>query len=450
MQNRFLFLLYLRLSAFVCVQFLFFTACAPTPTPMPIPTPTPRAIQTPAATPTPAPTPIEFWYSAASGDQSAALDALAQKFNATQTRVRVTARNVGASSDLLKRLASTAPDIALLHPSDIAAQIKTGAIIPLDDLMKDAQFALDATDIYPAFIDRYPQFNNRVYSLAPARFMQVLYYNSALLGGPSTSLRVDLSTPPETWDEFTKTCTAIAKPPDVFCWLADISAFDFAAQVYARGGELVSADGKTAAFNYKPALDALNMLKDHLTKGYAVPTKIAFQEPLDLAKGKLAFAFDTSAGLPLYERTLKSADKPINWSIALYPRANANSNRVALVYGEAFAVFKSSLEQERAAFAFVKWLMDAAQIAEYARATGAFPAREAARGALAEYNAANPRYALALDWLKFARTEPNVVGWGNVRVALADSIAAVVNGKMTPQDALKDAEKKANSLLVGQ
>ncbi len=421
---------------------LILAACAPTPTPPPIPTPTPRAIQTIAATPTPASTEIHFWYSAI-GAQAAALDALTQKFNATQPRVRVTARNTDASSDLLKRLASTTPDLALLHPSDIATQIKRGALVPLDDLMQDAELGFDARDIFPAFIDRYPQFGNRVYSVAPARFMQVLYYNAAL-GGPSTSLRVDLSKPPETWDEFTKTCAAIAKPPDVFCWLSDISAFDFTAQVYARGGELVSAGGKTATFNAKPALDALNMLKDHLTKGYTVPSKIAFQEPLDLARGKLAFAFDTSVGLPLYERTLKSADKPINWSIALYPRANPNTNRVALVYGEAFAIFKSSPEQERAAFAFVKWLMDAPQIAEYAKATGAFPAREAARGALADYVAANPRYALALDWLKFARTEPNVTGWGNIRVALADNIAAVVSGKASPQDALKEAERRAN------
>ncbi|MBI3913231.1 MAG: ABC transporter substrate-binding protein [Chloroflexi bacterium] len=436
---------------FVRVLTLFLlAACAPTPTPTPTPIQPMRAPQpTAAPSPTRARIELQLWHALGTADQNT-LDALAQKFNATHPEIFITATNAGSYSDLLKRvpLASTfnpPPDLALLQPADIAAQLKTDAFIPLDDLLNDADIGLrtpDYADISPAFLDRYPQHGNRVYSLAFARQMQVMYYNADLLksGG--------IAKPPETWDDFTKTCAAIAKPPDVFCWLTDINAFDFAAQVYARGGELVSADGKTVAFNGKTALDALNLLKDHLTKGYAVPSKIAFQEPRDFAKGKLAFAFDTAAGLLLYERTLKSADKPINWGIALYPRANANTNRVALVYGEAFAIFKSSPEKARAAFAFVKWLMDAPQSAEWAKATGALPARESSRNLLADYFAAHPAYASAFDQLKFARAEPNVAAWSSIRVMLADAISAALSGKITPADALKEAERKANSVLA--
>ncbi|MBI3741158.1 MAG: extracellular solute-binding protein [Chloroflexi bacterium] len=429
---------------------LFLTACAISPTPL-APTATPRArTDAPAErlSPTPAPNEIQLWFSA-TPDQFVTMYALVEKFNATQTRVRVRANNIGAYSDLLKRvsLAQTfnlPPDLFLLNPSDIAAQIKSGAIIPLDDLMQDPDIGLRTTDgagIFNAFIDRYPQFNNRVYSLAPARQMQVMFYNADLLKS------IGFSKPPETWDEFTRVCAAISKPPDIFCYALDLNAYDFAASVYARGGELISADAKTVAFNSKPALDALTQIKDHLTKGYTVPTKIAFQAPLDFANRKIAFAFDSLAGLRAYEQSIKSADKPFNWSVATFPRASANPNRVALVYGQAFAIYKSTRERERAAFAFIKWMMDAAPSAEFAKAFGAFPARETSRNLLSDYFSAHPAYASAFDALKFARTEPNVAGWSNIRVVIADSLAAVVSGKMSPPDALQDAEKKANAVL---
>ena len=93
---------------------------------------------------------------------------------------------------------------------------------------------------------------------------------------------------------------------------------------------------------------------------------------------------------------------------------------------------------------------NAAQGAAWAKATGAFPARQSAKDLLADYVIANPRYAVAFDSLKSGRTEPNVAGWNAIRVLIADNIAAVVSGKISPPDALKDAEKKANAVLAGQ
>ncbi len=435
----------LDFSAFIRVLIFFFlAACAPTPTPTPTPIQPTRAPQpTAAPSPTRARIELQLWHALGTADQTP-LYALIAKFNAAHPDIQITATNAGTYSDLQKRvpLARTfglPPDLALLFPTDIAAQLKTDAFIPLDDLLNDADSGLrtpDYADISPSFLDRYPHHGNRVYSLAFARQMQVMYYNADL----------HQAKPPETWDEFNRACVAISKP-DFLCYEFDINAFDLAASVYSRGGELISADGKAVAFNNKPALDALNLLKEHASKNYAAQTKIAFQEPLNFAKGKIAFAFDTTAGLALYERAIKSADKPFTWGIRAMPRANASAPPVALVYGASLAVFKSTPEKERAAFVFAKWMLDAAQGAEWAQATGALPARQSAKNLLADYFAARPAYAQAFDLLRAARPEPNVAVWSSIRVMLADAISAALSGKVTPADALKEAERKANALL---
>ncbi len=416
------------------------TATAPTPMTQPTATQTSEA-----ATPTPTslaanPVEIQFWHAQ---PQQAALNGLIDKFNASHPDSRIIAIYQGTYTNLLRNAQSgnTAPDLMLAYPSDIANLIRAGEIAPLDDLMKDPKVGFsadDLKDIFPAFIDRYAQFGNKVYSIGFMRGMQVLYYNADLLKAAGLK-------PPETWDDFLKACAALSKQPDVICYEMDPNAYDVSAWLLNRGGNLFNADGKKVAFDQKPGLDTFMFVNDLLAKKYGVVTSKPFQDQTDFALGKAVFTFDTTLGLPFYDKAIKNSGKNINWGIALSPRTIPSP--IAFVYGPSLAIFKSTPEKHQAAFVFLRWMMENESNAGWARSTYYFPARQSTKGPLTDFVKANPLYGQAFDWLKFARGEPTIAGWSSIRGIIADAVVQVANGKAAPADALKDAAAKANVVL---
>ena len=108
----------------------------------------------------------------------------------------------------------------------------------------------DLKDINASFIDKYPQYGGKVYSLAFMRSMEVMYYNGDMLK------TAGLSKPPETWDDFLKVCAAL-QPKGLYCYEMPGSgaASTFSSWVWGRGGELISADGKKFTFDEKAGVD---------------------------------------------------------------------------------------------------------------------------------------------------------------------------------------------------
>ena len=430
-------------------------ACAPTPTPTiapPTALPTPVPTNDPTiqrsnyptialTTPTPSKIVLRFWH-AQPYAHHAALNALVAKFNATHPDIQALEAHQGSYADLAKNTrdaitASNPPDLILAYQDDLANLIRQDAMIALAALMQDPKTGFsadDLKDIFPAFIDRYPDFGNQVYSIAFTRGLQVMYFNLDLVK------QAGLSKPPETWDDFSRVCAAIAKNPDTLCYTLNPNATTFAAWVYNRDGELMSADGKTIAFNQKAGLDALNFLSDLFKKKQANLATRAFQDQLDFAAGKVAFTFDTTNGLAVYDQAIKRAAKPFAWGIAPMPRTTRDP--VFVSYGPSIAISKTTPTRQRAAFVFAKWLVENAPSAEWSKATGYFPARASAKNALADYFKVNPLYAGAFDWLKFSRGEPNSAAWSPMRGFIADALIAVANGKL-PADALNEASKNA-------
>ena len=439
-------------------------ACTPPAMPQPTAVPQPTTAPQPAATAVPKPTAtavpptvppkpveIQFWH-AQSQTQEKAINALVEKFNAAHPDIKVAATFQGNYSDLFKKntaaiAAGSPPDLSVAYQNETANYVKSDAVIALDDLMKDPQIGFtdaDLKDIFPAFIDRYPQFGGKVYSLAFMRSMEVMFYNVDML----KSAGFDKA--PETWDDFMKVCAALSKPPDVVCYEMPGSgaASTFATWVFSRGGDLISADGKTVAFDQKPGLDSLNTLNDMFTQKYAIVQAKAYQDQTDFALGKVVFTFGSTAGLPYYATAVKDANKVTNWSIA--PAPHSTKDPVVDVYGPSVTIFKTTPEKQRAAFVFIKWLMDKEPNAEWVKVSSYFPARASTKEALGDFIKANPLYGNAYEWLKYGRGEPTTSAWSPIRTIIGDAMVTVANSKATPDAALKDAAKKANDALAGQ
>ncbi len=420
-----------------------FSGCSPAPTPIaPSSTPTPQPIAVETEIPTPEPTldsrvQIRFWHA----QSQSAIAPLIDKFNSINSDVLVVATAQNSNIDLINQLVASLnsnaqPDVLVAYPPDLAQFARSGALVPLDD-PKLGFSADDLKDFFPAFVDRYPQFGNKLYSLGLYRHLQVMYYNADLLKGSNAKL-------PENWDDFIKACAAVTKPPDVVCFEMDPNAMDFESSVLGRAGGLLTGDAKRVTFDQRQGLDTLTFVGDLFKNKYAVLTTRAFQEQSDFAASKVAFTFDTTLALPSYDRQIKNAGKNFVWGIALQPRTAAP---MVMAYGPSLAIVNGSQEKQQAAFTFVKWMLSKESNSTFALATNSFPARQSAKDNLADFIKGNAMYSQAFNWLRFARTEPNVAAWASVRAIIADAMLSVATGKAQPADALKDAAAKANGAL---
>lgn len=392
---------------------------------------------------------INFWHGQ-SGFQGQVLNNLVNQFNSTHPDIFVTATFQGTYSDLYNKVTAAIaggapPDMAVAYQNDVSNYIANDAVIPLDSLMKDPKIgftAADMKDIYPSFIDHYPQSNNQVYSLAFMRSMEVMYYNADMLKAAG------FNTPPTNWNDFLKVCAAVSKPPDTYCYEMNTDASRFSNWLWSRGGTLLSADSKTVAFNSQAGLDTMNFINTMFQKKYAIVIAKAFQDQTDFSLGKIAFTFGSTAGLPYYKTAINQAGKVTNWGIA--PGPHTTPNPVVDTYGPSVTIFKTTTAKEQAAFTFLKWLMDTGPNSTWVKATSYFPARQSTKAALADFISKNPLYGQAFDWLQYGKQEPTVAAWNPIRGFIADAMTAVANGTASPQDALNTAATKANAALAGQ
>jgi len=392
---------------------------------------------------------LQFWHGQ-NQTQQVALDKLVQQFNSSHPNIHVTATYQGTYSDLYKKVtaaiaAGTPPDLAIAYQNDVANYIKSGAVIPLDTLMNDPQIGFttnDLQDIYPSFIDHYPQYGNKVYSMAFMRSMEVMYYNMDMLKAAG------FTAPPQTWQDFLKVCAAVSNPPDTYCYEMNTDASRFANWVFSRGGDLLSPDGKTVAFGGQAGLESLQFIQEMFSKNYAIVIGKAFQDQTDFALGKLAFTMGSTAGLPYYKTAIDQAGKVKNWDIA--PDPHGTPNPVVDLYGPSVTIFKTTTAKERAAFVFLKWLMSSQADAQWVQATEYFPARKSTLNELSSFIKDNPRYGEALNWLQFGRTEPNIAAWNPIRTYIADAMTAVANSTQTPQAALNQAVQKSNAEIAAE
>jgi ABC-type glycerol-3-phosphate transport system substrate-binding protein len=387
---------------------------------------------------------LQFWHGQ-SQTQQTTLNALIDQFNQSHPDIHVTATYQGTYSDLYKKVtaaiaAGTPPDLAIAYQNDVANYIQSGAVIPLDDLINQPQIGFLKT-IYPSFIDHYPQAGDKVYSMAFMRSMEVMYYNADMLKAAG------FNQPPATWDDFMKICQAVSKPPDTYCYELNTDASRFAGWVFSRGGDLLSADGKTVAFNSQAGLDSMNFLNELFRKNYAIVIGKAFQDQTDFSLGKIAFTFGSTAGIPYYQQAIQQAGKVTNWGIA--PEPHSSPQPSIDVYGPSVTIFKTTPAKEQAAFTLLKWLMSTGPDATWVKATYYFPASPGTKAQLSDFIQKNPLYGQALDWLQYGRTEPNIAAWNPIRNYLADALTAVANGTSTPKDALDKAASQANATLQG-
>ena len=104
---------------------------------------------------------------------------------------------------------------------------------------------------------------------------------------------------------------------------------------------------------------------------------------------------------------------------------------------------------KKAGWKFIKWLTTPETLGGWSRFTGYFAPRKSAydKPEMKEFIAKNPDAKVALDQLPYAKPWFATYQTVAVRKALEDEIQAMMNGKKKADQAVKDAQKKADELM---
>jgi len=418
---------------------------------------TPTASQTPAAT-TEAdqditgPVTLTLWHALTSDPQKSALEAAVKKFNDTNGKgITVQAVVQGNYTQLYQKTlaaiqAGALPDMAHAYESFVADYTKADVVIDLDPYLSSKKNGLDQAsrdDIYKPYFDtnRFAQYGNKLLSFPFTKSLALLYSNDDALKAAG------ITTAPKTWDEWEQAVMKATKKDangktTQYGYAGTSDASYFNAMVLSRGGKLMSDDGKTVAWNGQEGLDTLKMLKRLYDGGYAyTPTGFDWQN--DFAQSKLAYTFASTSSRPFIAAAMKT---PVNWSVSVPPGVGKT-----VQFGANIAVFKSTSQKQLASWLFIKWFSskDVTQRWSLDKSNGYYPLRLSAlqEPAAKKYVEDYPQFASALDASKYAKVEPSVKGWQEMRTVIQDAVTGIFTGKITAEQASTEIQQKGTKAL---
>jgi ABC-type glycerol-3-phosphate transport system substrate-binding protein len=215
--------------------------------------------------------------------------------------------------------------------------------------------------------------------------------------------------------------------------------------VFSMGAE-VYADGATR-FDSPEALKVFQIY-EALTK-----EQLAFQIPpgtyddeVALAQDRIAFVFRSSSGRANVAELMR--DEQDKWGMAMIPQGDPDDPHTVL-FGPNICIFNTTPEQQEAAWEFVKFFTSLDGVVQWALGTGYLPIRKSAAKHPKmqafwgewEYNRAG------FDCLPYARPEPNVAGWQEVRGLVEDALTAVLTDIKSAEQASRELKRAADRAL---
>jgi ABC-type glycerol-3-phosphate transport system substrate-binding protein len=375
---------------------------------------------------------------------------IADEFNASRTGLPVKVEHLGGYTDINRKVsvsiqARTLPSMAVGYESMTSEYARAGAVVPLDPFIADPAVGIseqDLSDFFPGMLETnvYPQLGGKMYSFPFTKSVLMMYFNKRVLRAAG------FDEPPKTWDQFLDQCRRIKEKTGISAYAVDIDCSTLDGMIYSMGGDLVL--GTETLFDRPPSVQVFEMLATLVKEELAFRIQPGtYDDREEFARDRAAFFFRSSSHRP-YTAALLAAD-PDAWGMAMIPQANPESP-VTVLYGGNICIFRTMPEHERTAWEFVKFFTSADVSVRWALGSGYLPIRKSAADHPDmrtffdrwEYN------RTAFDCLPYARPEPNLAGWQEVRTLVERAAAEVMNGLKTPGEAAQELKHRADAALV--
>jgi multiple sugar transport system substrate-binding protein len=386
---------------------------------------------------------VSFWHGMESGVNNKILQSKIDQFNAGHPDVFVDAQVYGAADQLGPKLdaavaGKTPPDLLWWSPAFFPKYAEAGALRSIDDFIaQDASFRRD--DIYD-YLWELGSFEGKIYVTPFSANNLGVYYNKKMLAEAGVNRR------PLTWDEFKETARRLTRD-GVFGFQIPIGASEWTVWtwqcfLWQAGGEILTPDKKSAAFNSPAGVAALDFWRSLLDEKLAnfSETDAGYKTDNFLA-GRIAMTING----PWNYAGLKE-QKEIELDVWPLPKQTREATNIG---GESLFLFRSDARRERAAWEFMKFVMSADFQVDWAINTGYLPVSKSAANdpKYQAFLAANPFIKAYNDQMPVGRTRPSIPQYPALSQTLGKYLEAALYGKLSSQEALDRAAAEVNRLL---
>jgi sn-glycerol 3-phosphate transport system substrate-binding protein len=396
---------------------------------------------------------LQFFFPVAVGGKAAnTIDSLTSDYVSQTPGVKIDAVYAGSYQDTITKVLTAVkggnpPQLSVILSVDMFTLIEEEAIVSIEELFTTDEERTWLEGFYPAFMEN-SQTGGKTYGVPFQRSTPVLYWNKEAF----KEAGLDPDTPPATWDEmvsFGKKLTKTDATGNVSQWGVRIPSSGFPYWLFQglttqNDAFVMNSDGNETYFDDPAVIEALQYLVDLSTKHKVMAPGIIEwgTTPKAFFERETAMMWTTTGNL-----TNVRANAPFDFGVAMLP---ANKRRGAPTGGGNFYIFSDSSDaQKKASLDFIRWITAPEQAARWTIATGYVAPRPDAweTPAMKAYVKDFPPALVARNQLEFATAELSTYQNQRITTIFNDGLEAAIIGKMTPEEAMKAAQKKADRIL---
>ncbi len=396
---------------------------------------------------------ITYWYGIG-GQLGKVVQAMVAQFNASHAGIHVTAEFQGSYSGggpeqqkLLAAIASGGvPDMAQMEVNSIGQFAASGALLPLDSLMKAS--TVDTLSSFLPGLLLSGRYNGRQYGVPFNRSVPVMYYNTALFKAAG------ISGAPRTWTELATDATKLTHgsgSSKVYGFNPLVDWWPWESYTLSAGGSFFNKDASQATFDASAALEPLRIQQRLVKAGVAkVNTGTTYwsQNIEDFAQGKTAITIGSPADMATLDKDAVPAVANV-WRTAYLPTTAGHTLIVPPGGGNA-VIFKNIPQSHvQAAWTFVQWFTAAGQQAYWSEHTGYMPVTRAAvqTAEYQRYLDTHPNNRVVLSELSFLGAMPLNAHYLTMLQFVQQGLQAVFDKLEDPAAAMREVAVRVNGSL---
>jgi len=414
--------------------------------------------------PTPeSPVTFTFWHSMTAAPAETLMQ-LANRFNSTHPWARVELVFQGGYNDMLSKVLASLgtadlPPLVQIQDTSTRIMVDSDAFIPVQDFIDRDGY--DLSDFPGAVLDYYT-LEGKLYPMPFNTSDPLLYYNKIAF----REVGLDPEKPPATLDEVQEYSRKLVLRDEAGRVIRAGIALEIKPErlehLLAAHGDLYvdNANGRQGLptqvlFDNEAALALFRWWDEMLEEGLALNVGRnpgGIDHLLAIAAGKAAMTIGTSAALGSVVDVLESGEVTgAELGVGFVP-VFEEGDRGVLVGGASLWINKDkSIEEQEAAWEYIKYLLAPEQQAEWYSGSGYLPLRMSARElpAAKEVETKYPPFRIAVEELMTtprneATAGPLVGPYAQIREAVTSALERMILQGASPEDALREAAEEAN------